>query len=75
MKLIGLVAKHVYEKGPLAGQFSDQEEFEIFPESDEEFFAADFEGEIKFCRKGKKEVSHLILMYDGQPTRANKIRS
>lgn len=62
------------EDGRWLLQFTDEEPFEIFPESENEFFVLDYEAQIKFCLNARKQVSHVFLVHGGQPTRAYKVR-
>lgn len=54
------------------GRFSDKiDEFEIFAESENEFFIDDFETQLKFCQNNG--LIHLEIMHAGQLSRANKM--
>ncbi|MBX9719967.1 MAG: serine hydrolase, partial [Candidatus Obscuribacterales bacterium] len=54
-------------------QFSEQPSFEIFPESESDFFVVDSDAQISFFTNVRKEVTHMILIQDGEQTRANKL--
>jgi CubicO group peptidase (beta-lactamase class C family) len=55
-------------------QFTDQESFEIFPETENQFFVLDFEAQVEFCFNARKQVTHVILAHEGQVTRAYKLK-
>ncbi len=69
----GLKLRIAVEDGRWIAQFSEQPSFEIFPESESDFFVGDSDAQISFFTNVRKEVTHMILIQDGEQTRANKL--
>lgn len=60
------------EADQLTIQGNDQALFEIFPETETEYFLEDLDAQIQFCFKGKK-VTHFLLKQGGSVSAAKKI--
>ncbi|MBX9685350.1 MAG: beta-lactamase family protein [Candidatus Obscuribacterales bacterium] len=64
----------IYREGERwMAKFSPTEDYEIFPESEREFFINDFDAQISFPAVTQDQLTHLVLTHEGQSSRANKL--
>ncbi|MCF6462001.1 serine hydrolase [Clostridium sp. Cult1] len=69
-----VIIKITKEDNSLYAQLTDQDKFEIFPESEEEFFYKVVDAKITFQKDDTGNVTHLILYQNAQEIPANKIK-
>lgn len=69
-----VIIKITKEDNNLYAQLTDQDKFEIFPESEEEFFYKVVDAKITFQKDDTGNVTHLILYQNAQEIPANKIK-
>ncbi|WP_414584780.1 serine hydrolase [Scytonema sp. PCC 10023] len=62
------------EQDKLYAQATGQPRFELFPESETEFFIKEVDAQITFVKNIKGQVTHLILHQNGQDLEAKKIQ-
>ncbi|WP_025642126.1 serine hydrolase [Schnuerera ultunensis] len=69
-----VIIKITKEDNSLYAQLTGQDKFEIFPESEEEFFYKVVDAKITFQKDDTGNVTHLILYQNAQEIPANKIK-
>ncbi|MGH7999479.1 MAG: serine hydrolase [Brasilonema sp.] len=62
------------EQDKLYTQATDQPRFELFPESETEFFVKEFDAKITFVKNKQGQVTNLIMHQNGQNLEAKKIQ-